>query len=132
MGRQKRKKYHRGDTFIQKKFRTRRRTKDLDQIDDDMKPDNAEKLLNQDIDHDLPGAGQNYCLHCAKHFVDLRALKEHFKGRPHKRRLRALKDQPYTQKEAEAAAGMGSYYAPQKRTVETQKVIEKEMDQSEN
>ena len=30
----------------------------------------------------------------------------HAKGKPHKRRVRDLKDGPYTQKEAEAAVGL--------------------------
>lgn len=32
---------------------------------------------------------------------------QHRKGKNHKRRVRALKEQPYTQKEAEAAVGLG-------------------------
>lgn len=61
----KRKKYHYGDTHLSKKYKTKRRTKDLDEIDNDLKPENAEKLLNQEVDFDLPGEGQHYCLHCA-------------------------------------------------------------------
>ncbi|XP_078000332.1 zinc finger protein 593-like [Glandiceps talaboti] len=132
MGRLARKRHHKGDTKVQKMFRTRRKTKDLDQIDEDMKTENADKLLNQEIDHDLPGSGQNYCLHCARHFVDVRALKEHFKGRQHKRRMKALKDEPYTQKEAEAAAGMGSYYVAKTQDIKTQSLEQKQMDESED
>ena len=46
--------------------KTKNRTKDLDEIEEDMlMPEKTEKLLNQDVDFDLPGCGQNYCLHCA-------------------------------------------------------------------
>lgn len=77
---------------MRKRWRTKRRTKDLDevsfrqvaiiwsthirskgylgkncfpQIDVDIKPENAEKLLNQELDLDKPGEAQHYCLHCA-------------------------------------------------------------------
>lgn len=35
------------------------------QIDNDLQSENAEKLLNQDVDNDKPGDAQFYCLHCA-------------------------------------------------------------------
>jgi hypothetical protein len=41
------------------------------------------------------------------------------KGKPHKRRMNALKTEPYTIEESERAAGMGSYQKPQKRKIET-------------
>ena len=62
---QARKKQHKGDRPLKEKYRTRRKTKDLDQIHEDMKPANAEKLLHQAIDYDKAGSGQFYCLHCA-------------------------------------------------------------------
>merc|ERR1712141_452425 len=115
----KRKKYHFGDTHLKKKWRTKRRTKDLDQIDTDLVPDNAEKLLNQAVDFDKPGLAQFYCVHCSKHFINERAFSDHIKGKPHKRRLHALETEPYTIEESERAAGMGSYVAPRKRKMET-------------
>merc|ERR1712001_751812 len=115
----KRKKYHFGDTHLKKKWRTKRRTKDLDQINTDLAPDNAEKLLNQPTDLDKPGLGAFYCLHCSKHFIDKRAFQDHVKGKPHKRRLHALETEPYTIEESERAAGMGSYQNPKKRKMET-------------
>ena len=40
------------------------KTKDLDQIHFDMQ--NVQSLLlNQEVDHDVPGSAQHYCLHCA-------------------------------------------------------------------
>ena len=56
--------------------------------------------------------------------------KDHVKGKPHKRRLHALKTEPYTIEESERAAGMGSYRAPQKRKMQT--MIPKAIEESEN
>ncbi len=89
------------------------------QIDTDLKPDNAEKLLKQDVDFDKPGLAQFYCVHCAKHFINQNAFSDHVKGKPHKRRLNALKTEPYTIEESKQAAGMGSYVQPRKRKMET-------------
>ena len=124
MGRVARKKQHKGDKPLKEKYRTKRKTKDWDQIHDDMKPKNADKLLNQDVDHDRPGSGQHYCLHCAKYCIDATALKAHFRSKPHKRRIKALQLEPYTQAEADRAAGMGSYVAPNKVDVKTQDVTD--------
>ena len=71
----KRKKYHYGDTHLKKKWRTKRRTRDLDQIDSDLTPENAEKLLSQPVDLDKSGNGQFYCVHCAKYLIDQRAFQ---------------------------------------------------------
>jgi bud site selection protein 20 len=45
--------------------------KDMDLIHEDLKPENKGKLENQNIDEDLPGLGQYYCIDCAKYFVNL-------------------------------------------------------------
>jgi bud site selection protein 20 len=82
--------------------------------------ENAEKLLNQNVDLDLPGAAQHYCLHCARYFIDEHALNEHFKTKVHKRRLKALELEPYSIEESERAAGLGSFKLPNKRKIETQ------------
>uniref|UniRef100_A0AAV2JCJ6 Zinc finger protein 593 n=1 Tax=Knipowitschia caucasica TaxID=637954 RepID=A0AAV2JCJ6_KNICA len=81
-------------------------------------------MLNQEVDYDVTGNAQHYCLHCARYFVDLRSMKEHFKTKIHKRRLKQLSEEPYTQAEAERAAGMGSYIAAKKVEVKTQPVEE--------
>jgi bud site selection protein 20 len=65
MGRVGRKKHHKGDKPMKEKYRTKRKTKDIDQIHEDLKPENAAKLLNQPADFDLPGNAQFYCLECA-------------------------------------------------------------------
>ncbi|KAE9421247.1 hypothetical protein Angca_004855, partial [Angiostrongylus cantonensis] len=83
--------------------------KDIDQIHEDMKPNKAAKLLNQEIDMDLPGDGQFYCVECARYFIDEKTKKGHQKSKLHKNRLRTLKEVPYTIKESEAAAGHGHF-----------------------
>ena len=65
MGRYRKKRMHVNDKSQKKKYRTKRRTKDLDQIQNDMMPSNTKKLIHQPVDPDLPGEGQHYCLHCA-------------------------------------------------------------------
>ncbi|XP_075437525.1 zinc finger protein 593 [Ascaphus truei] len=124
MGRSKQIGNHNSDKKknISKLWKTKRRTKDVDQIHHDLRPENARKLLNQELDYQVTGNAQHYCLHCARYFVDLKTLKEHFKTKLHKRRLKKLRDEPYTQEEAERAAGMGSYIPPKKVEIETQAV----------
>merc|ERR1712121_97134 len=87
--------------------------------DSDLQEGVVEKLLEQNIDYDKAGLGQFYCVHCAKDFIDTQAFKDHIKSKPHKRRLHALKTEPYTVEESERAAGMGSYVNPGKRKMET-------------
>ncbi|ORY07462.1 hypothetical protein K493DRAFT_273488 [Basidiobolus meristosporus CBS 931.73] len=107
MGRLRRSRTHRGIRDISRKYRTRRRTKDLDQIHEDLKTENTEKLLaTQKGDADLPGLGEHYCIQCSRHFISGSALSEHYRGKLHKKRVKLLKEEPYTQKEAEAAAGL--------------------------
>ncbi len=70
--------------------------KDLDLIHEDLKPENKSKLENQNIDEDLPGLGQYYCIDCAKYFVNLQTLNDHLKTKTHKRQLKKLKEPIYT------------------------------------
>ncbi|KAL0969567.1 hypothetical protein UPYG_G00229200 [Umbra pygmaea] len=112
---------------IGKTWKTKRYTKHLDEIHADMKPSNAAKLLKQEVDHDVTGSAQHYCLHCARYFVDAKALKEHFRTKLHKKRIKLLKEEPYSHAEAERAAGMGSYVAHKTVEVKTQ-TIEEDMD----
>ena len=89
------------------KKKTRRYTRDLDQIHADV---NSKKHLQQYKDtkavEDLPGLSEWYCVECAKWFESETNFLSHAKGKPHKRRVRQLKDEPYSQKEAEAAIGL--------------------------
>ena len=58
MGRAEHKRMH-------NRMKTKRKTKDADEIEEDMKPENAQKLLCQEVDYDQTGNAQFYCLHCA-------------------------------------------------------------------
>ncbi|KAJ1562881.1 ccr4 associated factor, partial [Cladochytrium tenue] len=122
---------------VKRASRTRARTKDLDQIHEDLKA--PEKLLHQPEDPDLPGLGQHYCVEvggdgeggpggpcdlchsiccsflatpsnvqCARYFTSAAALEAHVQTKLHKKRLKQLKEEPYTQKEAEAAVGLST------------------------
>ncbi|PHZ13830.1 uncharacterized protein RHIMIDRAFT_250030 [Rhizopus microsporus ATCC 52813] len=107
MGRLRRKRTHHSIRDNYRKQRTRAYTRDLDQIHDDLKPDNYEKMKHQEVDTDLPGLGQHYCVECARHFISDSHLQEHLKSKLHKRRLKKLEEEPYTQEEADRAAGIG-------------------------
>ena len=85
---------------------TKRRRRDVEQVFDDMtKKEQLETA--QPFDDDLPGCGQFYCVETARYFVDQKALDDHKKSRAYKRRVKELREEtPFTQKDAEAAAGM--------------------------
>lgn len=102
MSRMRRKRMHHSIRDNQRKFRTRVRVKDLDQIALDLKTEKTEQV----IDVDLPGLGQFECRECAKFFISSDPLEKHIASKVHKRRLRQLKDDPHTQKGAELAIGM--------------------------
>ncbi|XP_037778060.1 zinc finger protein 593-like [Penaeus monodon] len=113
---------------LKRLLKTKRKTKDLDQIDDDLKEENIHKLLHQEVDPDLPGDAQHYCVHCARYFINREALKSHFKSKPHKKRLKSLELEPYTIEESERAGGLGSYIPPKKRKIETQPMDDETFD----
>ncbi|XP_048954617.1 zinc finger protein 593 isoform X2 [Canis lupus baileyi] len=52
-----------------------------------------------------------------RYFIDSATLKTHFRSKDHKKRLKQLSVEPYSQEEAERAAGMGSYVTPQRLAV---------------
>mmetsp|Transcript_10113 Transcript_10113/g.23445 ORF Transcript_10113/g.23445 Transcript_10113/m.23445 type:complete len:126 (+) Transcript_10113:83-460(+) len=87
---------------------TKHRTKDVDQVQDEIKKGG----LKFDYDEDLPGGGQFYCVETARHFVNAEALALHKKSKEYKRRLKRLKEEQYTQAEAEMAAGMTKEVLP--------------------
>ncbi|EDV18592.1 uncharacterized protein TRIADDRAFT_34957 [Trichoplax adhaerens] len=86
MGRVRRKRVHKNIKDIKKKARTRHKTKDIDQIHQDLRNENARKLLQQSPDMDLPGLAQFYCLECARYFIDQKALTDHKKQKVHRNR----------------------------------------------
>ncbi|KAJ3370944.1 hypothetical protein AMAG_01966 [Allomyces macrogynus ATCC 38327] len=106
MGRLRKKRNHHGIRDIKRKVSTKNRTKDIDQICDDLKPENIDKWKNQAFDLDLPGQGQHYCVECARYFIDDTSMQEHLKSKVHRRRVKELRDGPYTQKDAEEAVGL--------------------------
>jgi len=111
--------------------KTRRRLRDLDQISEDLRsPKHLEQHKNTKAAEDLPGLGQFYCVECAKWFESEHSLVTHRKGSTHKRRVKALKDEPYTQKEAEAAIGLRTGNGPRQAAKNTQDV-EVEMENAE-
>lgn len=69
------------------KSKTRRKTRDLDQIHADI---HQEKHLAQykqtKAAEDLPGLGEWYCTECAKWYESEKNFGAHLKGKPHKRR----------------------------------------------
>jgi bud site selection protein 20 len=103
---QKRKKKTAMDKGVHKEVKMKHYAKDIDQVHIDLIPRNKEKLQKQPLDEDLPGQGQFYCVECARYFINGSSLSDHLKSKPHKKRLKELKETPYSQEEAERAAGM--------------------------
>mmetsp|Transcript_3457 Transcript_3457/g.5389 ORF Transcript_3457/g.5389 Transcript_3457/m.5389 type:complete len:128 (+) Transcript_3457:69-452(+) len=85
---------------------TKRRPRDVDQIQDDLaKEEKSGEKIAFEIDEDLPGLGQCYCTPCGRHFSDEMTLAKHELTKAHKRRMRTVALEQYTQAEAERAAG---------------------------
>jgi bud site selection protein 20 len=67
---------------------TKRRPRDVDQIQDDLKKAaETNENISFEIDEDLPGLGQHYCVTCARHFGDQSTLELHTQTKDHKRRF---------------------------------------------
>lgn len=96
-----RKRSHHSIRDNSRRSRTRARTRDLDLIHKDLAT-NAPVATGLD----LPGMGLNYCKHCARHFISDAALLVHMRTKLHKKRVKVLLEEPYTQREADAAAGL--------------------------
>ncbi|KAK7745998.1 hypothetical protein SLS53_002719 [Cytospora paraplurivora] len=87
--------------------KTRRYRRDLDQIKADLRsPKHLKQYKDTKLPEDLPALGKHYCVECAKWYEAESTLKAHLRGKPHKRRVKQLKEEPYTQKDAEAAVGL--------------------------
>lgn len=86
-----------------------RREKDVDQIQDEIAKGDADKF---EFDDELPGGGQFYCKETGKHFADARALADHKKSKDYKKRVKQLKEEKYTQHEADWASGMSKELLP--------------------
>ncbi|KAJ3073546.1 Bud site selection protein 20 [Podochytrium sp. JEL0797] len=103
MTRMRRKKNPHNIRDVKRASRTRARTKDLDQIQEEMAKGTP---VSHEIDPELPGLGQFFCPHCAKYFVSQAAQDVHSQSKPHKKRVKVLLTPAYTQREAEAAVGL--------------------------
>lgn len=111
--------------------KTRRRLRDLDQISADLRsPKHLAQHKSLKAPEDLPGLGQYYCVECAKWFESEYSQLTHLKGSAHKRRVKALKDEPYTQKEAEAAIGLRTDNGPRQAAKDDTQSMEVEMEDS--
>lgn len=83
---------------MHRKTKTKHYLRDHDQIHGDLKaPQNFEKL---EVDETKPGAGQYYCISCARYFENEVAKDVHIKTKKHKRRLKEMEKDPYTHEEA--------------------------------
>eukprot|EP00827_Trimyema_finlayi_P001991 TRINITY_DN1937_c0_g1_i1.p2 TRINITY_DN1937_c0_g1~~TRINITY_DN1937_c0_g1_i1.p2 ORF type:complete len:141 (+),score=52.00 TRINITY_DN1937_c0_g1_i1:33-425(+) len=80
--------------------KTKHYSRDIDQIYEDIKPENSKNYENLPFEEDKPGFGQFYCIPCAKHFINERALSDHQKEKTHKVRVKKLKEKPYTIEES--------------------------------
>ncbi|KAM0348280.1 hypothetical protein ACHAPU_004248 [Fusarium lateritium] len=96
--------------------KTRRKTRDVDQIKADLlSPKHLKQFKDLKAIEDLPGLGQHYCIECSKWFDTDASLVLHQKGKPHKRRVKQIAEGPYTQEEAEAAVGLRTDNGDRKR-----------------
>ena len=94
---------------FKRKFWTCRRTKDTDQIQDEIKAiEDGTRTVAAYHNEDAPGGGDFYCLPCARHFVSEEVLTLHRRSKPHKKMVKVCAQPQYTQKEADAGAGMSS------------------------
>jgi bud site selection protein 20 len=93
----------------QKVRKTKHKTKDMDEILEDLKPENLIKIQNKKLDENLPGLGQYPCVACSRYFIDKSHLETHYKGKEHKKRLKRLKEEkenPYTIADSKKYAGL--------------------------
>jgi bud site selection protein 20 len=92
---------------FKRRFWTCRRTKDLDQVQDEMQAvEGGLRTMAAYHDEDAPGGGKFYCLVCARHFTSDAILELHRRSKPHKRMVKIASEPQYTQAEADAGAGM--------------------------
>ena len=94
---------------VYKRNKTKRRTMDIDQIEERL--GNKTKVIEGYKDIDKVGMGEYPCVECDRCFTEQAVLDKHTKGKPHKRRLKQLREGAYTQREAEEAVGLTTTYA---------------------
>lgn len=129
MGRVAQKRKHKANGRA-KSFKTKRYGRDLDQIHADLvyaattqvaatasklnggvtniMPDVDGIYARAKVDPEKPGLGLFYCMECSRYMENQNVLDKHKRSKPHKRRVKELVNTPpYTQAEADAAAGLG-------------------------
>merc|ERR1711939_525335 len=119
-----------------KDFKTKRYKKDTDQVYEELerqrqglpKLRTGDTTIQEAEAEELPGGGEFPCVHCSRHFISKPALDTHLKTKIHKRRLKELKDKPYSQEEADAAAGLGR--ETRRRPADAHATTEMEMSSS--
>eukprot|EP01138_Halocafeteria_seosinensis_P008862 gb/GECG01009058.1/.p1 GENE.gb/GECG01009058.1/~~gb/GECG01009058.1/.p1 ORF type:complete len:169 (+),score=34.58 gb/GECG01009058.1/:1-507(+) len=85
----------------------RKRTADMDQVHEAVMKEKEEGKQLRPFDEDLPGGGQYECSYCARYFMNGKALENHKRSKDHKRTVKRIENEkPFTQREADAAAGM--------------------------
>ncbi|KAI0475025.1 hypothetical protein GGR56DRAFT_675191 [Xylariaceae sp. FL0804] len=100
--------------------KTRRKVRDLDQIKADLEsPKHLAQFQQTKAKEDLPGLGKWYCVECAKWYETEASLVVHRKGKPHKRRVKQLREGPFMPKDAEAAIGLTTDNKGPHRTANT-------------
>jgi len=93
----RRKRHHVNDKSLKRSFRTSARTKDLDQRYEELQKTAVDEQSPKgaEVDPELPGMGQHYCIHCARHFINEHSLTKHKASKVHKRRVKDLAERPF-------------------------------------
>ena len=91
-----------------KACKTKRYIRDIDQIVEDLQPQNLLKIYqkHQKPQEELPGLGQYYCVFCARYFVEGNSLESHNKTKDHRKRVKESLIAPYTIKDSRAYGGL--------------------------
>ena len=94
---------------FKRRFWTCRRTKDLDQVQDEIQQlETGTRALTSYLDEDAAGGGAFMCVPCARSFTTEVVLAGHLRTKPHKRMMKLVAEPQYTQKEADAGGGRSS------------------------
>ncbi|GAA6020033.1 hypothetical protein JCM10207_006764 [Rhodosporidiobolus poonsookiae] len=135
MGRNRRSRTHSNPGKNQAKTqKTKRYRRDMDQIHDDLKDNGKQRFLEElakkDLE-DMPGLAQHSCVACCRYFADATSLETHVKGKPHKRQLKKLEEEPYTIEESRRAVGLGVDKGAYGRRKEEEERLKKEQEQAQ-
>ncbi|KAF2433844.1 C2H2 finger domain-containing protein [Tothia fuscella] len=116
----------------QSKKKTRRHTRDIDEISEDLKsPRHLTRYQSTKHPEDLPALGAHYCTECAKWFESEFNMISHKKGKGHKRQLKQIKQGAHTQREAEEAAGLRvDNGIREKKSVDEEMVVDEQVGET--